>query len=285
MYSEAFKKLVKELENETICNYIGHGNPNSEILILAKEPAIDLESDSFEGDEDYQAKKAQYKLEVSDNKTQWLENIKNNVCYEELFDSCCDHDNYNPLFPYRGQQCQIRSTVSKVDSSNKTEKIIRGEKGTSRTWVAYQKLCDKIYFKSPKGKEDKIDFHEYIFTSDFSDEVAKMSSETNLEKTQKSISLRTERLFKSDFFQAFPIVIVAAGHYPRDHKIDLEKLFNVEWKPKTCKVANKFINVHCNADKSKLVIHTNQLSFYSCDLLDKISAIVHKFRKSQGRAL
>lgn len=77
-------------------------------------------------------------------------------------------------------------------------------------------------------------------------------------------------MFKHKFFQQFPIVIVAAGHYPKNYNIDLEKIFNV-------KEGYDKDNVHFNSDRTKILIHTRQLSQFSYTLLKSISQIVREF--------
>ena len=90
------------------------------------------------------------------------------------------------------------------------------------------------------------------------------------ENTAKPIEHR-KRMFGEDFFQNFPVVIVAVGHYPKGYGIDLEELFGVKWTGETCPVGKKWMNLHYNQQHTKLLIHTNQLSRYTYGLIDNIA--------------
>lgn len=260
-YSETFVKLVESGK----FNYIGHGNPNAKILIVSKEPAANKDSDL-------------YKRDIEDNCRQWKDNIANcdKISYDTLKDSIVPfQENYNPLYPHKGQKCTIRTEIKDKNGNVIT---IRGPKGTARTWVAYQKLYDRIAGKPDKGKEEDIDFHKYVFSTDFSNEAAPMSNLTNTEETGKSIVNRNE-MFKDKFFQNFPIVIIAAGHYPRYYKINLEEIFQVNWVSPTDDSCGKgkFIKLHYNIPRTKLLIQTNQMSGFSYKLLNDIAETIRDF--------
>lgn len=264
-YTESFNEIAESKK----FNYLGHGNPNAKILIIGKEPRIDRNDES---------QKEQIKRDIDDNCEQWRNNIKDKVSYDILKNSNTNVENYNPLYPYKGQKCQVR-----------IEKLNRGMDGTARTWVVYQKLFDFITEgeEYTRGKAEDIDFHKYVFSSDFSSEPAVNSQDTDKASTGKSIKTRNE-MFSHKFFQDFPIVIVAAGHYPRDYKLSLEETFNVKWTGKDIcsedKEAQygegKFINVHYNKDRTKILIHTVQLSSFSYALLKKIAEVVRYFIKN-----
>lgn len=261
-YSEAFVKLVESGK----FNYIGHGNPNAKILIVSKEPAANKDSDL-------------YKRDIEDNCRQWKDNIANcdKISYDTLKDSIVPfQENYNPLYPHKGQKCTVRTKTNKLDENK--QPIFKGANGTARTWVAYQKLYDRIAGKPDKRKEEDIDFHKYVFSTDFSNEAAPMSNLTNTEETGKSIVNRNE-MFKDKFFQNFPIVIIAAGHYPRYYKINLEEIFQVNWVSPTDDSCGKgkFIKLHYNITRTKLLIQTNQMSGFSYKLLNDIAEAIRDF--------
>jgi hypothetical protein len=63
------------------------------------------------------------------------------------------------------------------------------------------------------------------------------------------------------FFKEFPIVIVAAGHYPKRYKFDMQQIFDVQWEGKPIKVGEKYwYNLHFSKDNKRILIHTRQLS-------------------------
>ena len=92
---------------------------------------------------------------------------------------------------------------------------IRSVAGTSRTWYNYQKLMDKVRGVN-RSKAELLDFHDWCFTSELNTCCAKKSSEVDEEGRRSSIAKRagkSNRFFSSDFFQGFPIVIVASRNY------------------------------------------------------------------------
>lgn len=253
-YSQSFNDIV----NDGKYSYLGHGNPNAKILIIGKEPRIDTSDPS---------KEEQLERDILNNRKQWLNNLNDDtISYDTLKYSANENENYNPLYPYKGQQCQVR-----------TEKDgkVRGDAGTARTWFAYQILFDYLAYGESyrKDKNALIDFHKYVFSSDFSNKAATYSRNTDKTLTQQSIESRNE-MFKHKFFQQFPIVIVAAGPYPKNYNIDLEKIFNVK---EGYDKEKRFIKVYFNSDRTKILIHTRQLSYFSYTLLKSISQIVREF--------
>lgn len=254
-YSKNFKDIVI---NGNFA-YLGHGNPNAKILIIGKEPRIDKNDLS---------KQEQLERDIYNNRQQWLDNLNDDtISCDTLKDSANAHENYNPLYPYKGQKCQVRT---------ETKEKVKGEAGTARTWVAYQRLFDCIAYGESyrKDRNAPIDFHKYVFSSDFSSEAATCSQNTDKTSTKQSITGRNE-MFRHEFFQDFPIVIIAAGHYPENYKIDMEDLFKVKWIGPDSK--HRFINVHYNDERTKILIHTMQLSYFSYDLLEGIARIVREF--------
>ena len=221
-------------------SFIGYGNPNAKILILGKEAAIDA-------DENQQ----QRLLEIDKNVEAWRKLIHGEI-----------PEGVNPLYPYKGQKYKVE---------------IRGHQsgGTSRTWYQYQKLLN---FIRNNWDNTEIDFHEYCFSSDLSTETALCSAKANKKATRLSIEKRSQ-MFALPFFRSFPIVIVACGHYQRDYHIDLEGIFQVKWDRKTLKEEGFWLNIHREegGTSPKLLIHTNQLSMVSDELIKRIAEKVKEF--------
>lgn len=243
-YRKEFVELIDSLSNEDDKNlrFVGLGNPNSNILIIGKEC-------SFESEECFL-----YKLQNQDNLQQWIYNIENKIELETL--PCWENnpDLYNPLFPYKGQ----------------FNKVIRNNNGgTSRTWVQYQKLIDRIL---QKDKPKMIDFHKYAFITELSD--VPMPNSRKSEKTKESINIRCQKLLSHDFFKAFPVVIVPCGHYVRDYKINLEEIFNQKYQGTDDD--GEWINVHNNGNR--ILLHTRHLSGCSNRLIEKIADYVKRQR-------
>jgi hypothetical protein len=296
-YPEEFKELV---ENNDNINFIGTGNPNADILIIGKEMAMKMPKDNnkkYSNQLDASGED-QYEAEMTKNRSNWEANIHHTDAISiKAWNKCATlkWSNSNPLYPYFGQ-------LPKKDKDHNN--------GTSPTWINYQKMID---FINSKDKSSVIDFHEYCFLSEFSTIAAPNGTYINNNKKKKldrsnSIEERKE-LWKSQFMKGFPIVIVAAGHYPQQHNINIEELFDVSWinikdynidlsdiisttkeqsecvfNDKTIVIqeatAKNFINVHYNDITGRILIHTNQLSYAIYDSTFKaIAKIIGCLRK------
>lgn len=189
----SFDQLLKaaQVSNE----YVGCGNPNASILIIASEPAIAPDEE-------------RYKWEMAKNNEKWLtEGVAETIVHDGVID---DISKFSPRFPYKGQKYSVRSEVKKDEVTH-----IRSVAGTSRTWYNYQKLLDLVRGVN-RSKAELLDFHDWCFTSELNTCCAKKSSEVDEEGRRSSIAKRagkSNRFFSSDFFQGFPIVIVASGNY------------------------------------------------------------------------
>lgn len=241
----AKEDFLKVITNEGY-DYVGNGNPNAKILFMSKEPAIS-KNENFQ----------MYACEILDNRKLW---------YDKIINHSTIPTGKDPSFPYKGQKC--KRVVWLEDK--------KGNGGTSRTWIAYQRLYDSIAENSKKSKDDCIDFHKYVFSTDLSSEAAKTSNGTQERQTRESIRLRMN-MFREDFFQNFPIVIMAVGHYPKKYGVDIQSLFDVTWTGKTFTVGKQWVNLHYNKTKTKIVVHTCQLSRYSNNLINYISDSVKRF--------
>jgi hypothetical protein len=244
IYSKAFEGAVKASLEKNL--YVGTGNPSSSILIIGKEASIDMNADAD-----------QYEKEFSANARDWQQNIAKGTEYSNM------PNHHNPLFPYKGQ-------LNKVESRDKSGGIVKGAGGTSRTWYYYQKLIDGILRDGQKSAT--IDFHAHSFITELNQVTGRYSHLTDKEKRKASI-LERQELLRMEFFQSFPVVIVAAGHYVRDFDINLQALFNVNFVGPTVAVGtSNWINVHRQHDGAspKLLLHTNQLSMVSNALVEKL---------------
>lgn len=189
----SFDQLLKaaQVSNE----YVGCGNPNASILIIASEPAIAPDEE-------------RYKWEMAKNNEKWLtEGVAETIVHDGVID---DISKFSPRFPYKGQKYSVRSEVKKDEVTH-----IRSVAGTSRTWYNYQKLLDLVRGVN-RSKAELLDFHDWCFTSELNSCCAKKSSEVDEEGRRSSIAKRagkSNRFFSSDFFQGFPIVIVASRNY------------------------------------------------------------------------
>lgn len=250
-YSKEFKALINSTHEE----YIGHGNPNANILFIGQEGASDPYAPiGADGRNDYMRS-------LKGNREDWSRNIQEEIWYGNLGESCTPDTlkNFNPLYPYKGQKFQVRT--GSEESGN-----LKGTKGTARTWYNYQKLINRIFElfsaeRKPMTKEDDIDFHRYSFHSDMSAVALKKHSAKN-EAGKKSVVER-KSLLSSVFFHNFPIVIAAVGHFPHDTYGDnyFVTLFDVKYIGNQAGDNLPWINVSVReGDNPQLLIHCRQAS-------------------------
>ena len=240
-YTETFVKKAKECKiTET---YIGTGNPNSKILIVGKETATDIENKA-NGDEHYVRFQNEMLQDFKENAIKWNSNIENLVNADSLPNWIGGKDSpltSNPLFPFK---------------SLHSKELKEGQ-----TWSKYQKLHDLIFLNDISTvKEKEIDFHNNFFLTEMNSAPAKFTKDAD-----KSGIPNRKKVFKeSDFFQNFPVVILACSNYISGNEI--EEIFNVKFDKQIGNEKQLFWT-HYNADKTKLVIHTRQLSTNVSDKL------------------
>jgi hypothetical protein len=253
-YSETFEKGVKECEKTGI--YIGTGNPNSKILIIGKETATDIENKANR-DELYVRFQRECLQDFKENALKWNLNIKSQVDADSLPDWIGGKDSplsSNPLFPFKSLQ---------------TKQLKEGQ-----TWRKYQKLHDLVFFGDislSKGKE--FNFHNNFFLTEMNNSPAKYTRDAD----KSGISDRKQFFKASKFFQSFPVVILACSNYVNGDEI--KEIFNVSFD-KQCGKEKQLFWTHYNSDRTKLVIHTRQLSTnVSDDLLIEIAHEISVFLK------
>ena len=260
----SFDQLLKaaQVSNE----YVGCGNPNASILIIASEPAISPNEE-------------RYKWEISDNNLLWRKWMKDGIVETIVHDGVIyDISKFSPRFPYKGQKYSVRSEVKKDDVT-----YIRSISGTSRTWYNYQKLMDKVRGVN-RSKADLLDFHDVCFTSELSTSCAKKSNEVDEKERKDSISRRagkTNAFFSSNFFQAFPIVIIASKSYISRYKgvFSLEDLFGLPADSK--KSYDGFYTYSRQGDSPKLLICCRHFaSRLSDSYINEIASAITEFQNN-----
>lgn len=166
----------------------------------------------------------------SKNAKEWMENIENNIP-------------------------QINSYPVDKNHAFRTEKS-----WGSNTWSKYQKLNNLIFQR--EGKPYYIDFLEDVFTTEMNESPA----ENNVISDKSSIPNRKRLLQDSPFIQNFPVVILACSHYIQNipENPEINTIFGVTYDGDKCGKhefsRGNWLYTHHNEDRSKLVIHTRQLS-------------------------
>lgn len=249
-YSEEFRNVIDLSKNKGF--YIGTGNPSSNLLIIGKEASID--TSKFE---------EQHQIEFVNNAADWGENALKKVQFSDI--GIHSESQYNPIYPYKGQKNIIENKKTGRNG------------GTSRTWLFYQRLIDEIFNNG--FKSEMINFHEKSFITELNQITGPYSHTIPRQVREQSINKRLG-LLQQDFFQKFPIVIVAVGHYVRDFNVDLPNTFNVKFTEPTIDLGqNNWINVHHEKPNNapKLLIHTNQLSMIKSDLIVELAKICREW--------
>lgn len=199
-YTDSFIDTVRIAREKNIS--IGTGNPNANILIIESEKGFDA---------------GRNRTSIADEITQWEKNIANGTTPQAVpvwtIDGEATEAEYNPLYPYKGQ----KNSVAKRDNANE---------GASRTWHNYQKLHDIVMhtiFKSPT-----INFHEEVFITALHDLTPGSPELNDIYRKEEAIKKRMAFFKESDFFQKFPIIVIACEHYPRDLSVNISNLFQVQ---------------------------------------------------------
>jgi len=253
-YQEFFVKTVLECEKTE--TYIGTGNPNSKILIVGKETATDIENKA-NLDELYVRFQRENLQDFNENAFKWNLNIKNNVEVNSIPNWIGGKDSplsSNPLFPFKS----LHPKINKLKEGH--------------TWSKYQKLHDSIFLNNLSStKEKEIDFHNNFFLTEMNSSPAKFTKDAN----KSGIPSRKQFFKENEFFQNFPVIILACSNYISGNEI--ENIFNVSFD-KQCGDGKQLFWTHYNSDRTKLVIHTRQLSTNVSDnLLKEIANEVRNF--------
>lgn len=258
----SFEQLLTTTEEGR--EYVGCGNPNARILIIASEVAISPNEE-------------RYKWEISDNNLLWRKWMEDGIVETIVHDGIIDDiSKFSPRFPYKGQKYSVRSEVKKDDVTH-----IRSISGTSRTWYNYQKLMDKVRGVN-RSKADLLDFHDICFTSELNICCARKSNEVVEEERKDSISRRagkTNAFFSSDFFQDFPIVIVASKNYISRYRgvFSVEDLFGLPADSK--RLHDGFYTYSRQGDSPKLLICCRHFaSRLSDSYINEIASAITEFQ-------
>ncbi|WP_159521352.1 hypothetical protein [Sunxiuqinia indica] len=265
MYSKEFNDLVEKGVKENF--YLGTGRPDSRILIVGKEVAIGNANDL----------EIQNRKNYLNNAIDWKSNIKKNIV--EVSENW-EIDRYlqdesarnNPLFAFKGV------------------KIADHKAG--QTWRKYQKLHDQI-FKIDSDNEKAYDFQERFFITEMSDNPFPTTSKAKkLDEFKIKLQERKETFFKSEFIKQFPVVVLACGDYIHNgNEIrEIDEIFEVTYagdeRGKYWYSKGNWFYIHHNRDRSKLVIHTRQLSAnVKGEMLFEMGKVIREFTNSSGISL
>jgi hypothetical protein len=245
MENTNLKSVLEYCEEKKL--YFGEGNPNAKILFVGQEIGF--------GHEEKEDKKPN----IDEIIKRAEEQINGNLC------------NWQKHCHFGLEQC-----LKNMEQFFKQK--------TNPTWKSYQKIVNGIL--GGDITEKRFDFLNDCFITEFSQLSLPNSSYLKNDKEfaeikKQSIKQRKE-LFKQDFFQNFPIVIMACGHYSKDFDFNMEEIFGVKWVGKTEELSRgNYYNV--NKENDKILIHTRQVSTGVSDLL--LSEIAKEIRNFKSKTL
>lgn len=159
--------------------------------------------------------------------------------------------------------------------------VFRREKSWGKnTWSKYQSLINHIFEKEVTPYY--IDFLENVFTTEINDAPNKNTSTADKSKLNER-----KLLFKeSNFIQSFPVIVLACSNYITNNNEvrEIDEIFGVKYEeefPKQVYNKTNWFFSHFNEDKTKLVIHTRQLSAdVKTDLLKDMGRVIREHLNS-----
>jgi hypothetical protein len=262
-YSDEFKKAVNFSKEKKL--FLGYGNPNGKILIVGKEHYFkhSLEENSREFYEEILKAR---EIENQNNVSSWEYNIENK---------------FEPKWPLNQEFYCDNSNAFTAWWNQRNIQDKKGNSGTSNTYLHYQKLYQNIFLNGQK--EDRINFQKEFFNTELNDLPAKKDFNLpELNKLKREFITMRQELFGLPFFKTFPVVIVAAGHYPCRYNFNIEKTLGVNFI-KTIPISGTWYNLHYSDDQKRLLIHTRQLSTsVSKNLIEALSNEIKTFLKKNA---
>jgi len=226
MKNADLQKVLEFCENEKL--YFGEGNPNAKILFIGQEIGYGLEKLKYKQPNFAEIKEKSEK-EINQNLRFWQERCQSNYVEQYLQD---------------------------------IERLFREK--PNRTWENYQKIVNVILGRDINEKQH--DFLNYSFITEYSQlslpksqyRPKEMDKKEFDKKKKESINER-KALFSQEFFQNFPIIIMACGHYPTKlFPMDIETVFGVKWCGESKGKIGNYYNLH--QGENKILIHTRQVS-------------------------
>lgn len=261
-YSEDFKDAVNYCKKNDL--FLGYGNPNGKILIIGKEHYFN-----------HSVKENSPEFYEEILKTRETENLNNILSWEENY-----INNFKPEWnPNQEYYCNNSNAFTAWWNQKNIQNNDKNG-GTSNTYLHYQKLYQNIFLEGQK--EQRINFQKEFFNSELNDLPAKKDFNLpELIKWKNKFIMERKKLFNHSFFKTFPVVIVAAGHYPSKYNFDIEDIFDVDFIGETKMIGKSWYNIHYNKDKNqkdRLLIHTRQLSTsVSNELIEALSIEIKTF--------
>jgi len=128
------------------------------------------------------------------------------------------------------------------------------------TWSKYQILSDIIWNKHTKR------FYVNFLKTTFTTEINDAPNKNTVSADKRGLNERKTLFKQSTFIQSFPVVVLACSNYIKNNNEirEIDEIFDVTYdgdeKGKYWYNKSNWFFTHHNEDKTKLVIHTRQLS-------------------------
>lgn len=252
-YPESFKQLLCNFEASNVENYIGQGNPASNILLIGNECTASADH---------------YLHETVENFQKWQSHLAN----QDGWDSVTMGEPFDPICPGKGWKYQGNW---KAEGRN-----------SSKTWNAYQKFINLLLPPSSQAsKGDLYNFWQHCFITELSTNNMSHSAQKWVKETADSIDKRLKSesgILRSDFFQEFPVIILGCYHYKDIYDIDIPTYFDqtyigLAWKHERLP---EFINAHRHITKDgkpHLLLHTNHFAMRSDEFIKAVAEKCKEF--------
>lgn len=200
---------------------IGSGNPNSNIMFVGQEPSGDA------------------------NDTNTLEHFENLIknSQTDLWIRKREHER-----TYCETTGQIEPSYWHCHSA---------------LWHRYQELYDLILYGHSRPHNEEMDFEASVFCSEMNGKYSKRHANADTH----TLAQRKKSFFSHPFFNRFKVIVLACGHCIENipEKWEINEIFKVKIGPQNenpplgAPIRDNFW-VHYNEDRSRIVIHTTNLS-------------------------
>ena len=158
-------------------------------------------------------------------------------------------------------------------------------KKSQSCWSRYQALCDYIYPEKKRNRKEIYDFEEMVFCT----EMNGSWSEKTKDAPRDTLETRKNIFFRDPYFDRFNVIVLACGNYiknssnePTEREID--NIFHVTFGKEYYYSLNNKFWTHYNSEKTRLVIHTRNLSNgVSNKMLDEMGQLIRNFIDTKKR--
>ncbi len=240
------KKYWENIEtiNESYAHpyYIGFGNPDSDILIIGKEKAFEVDDKELLFSESIN--NVYYWKLIIDGK---LSSMPGNNIDDKILEFAKEYG-FCPMFPLAIDIYKERYLKAFIDGG---------------TWKKCEKLINFLYGNNLKYDKNSKSYSKSFFSHCFLTELNYIpSKQTKGDLSCEYLSLRLDFLSK-DFFKRFKIILFTAYAYIKDSgNVKANLIYNLGFNECFYKrdLSRNIREVYLNESDRKILVFTNQLS-------------------------